>query len=48
MRIRITTRPTGDRTNDLRVASSVRRDLWAPSPVEIDPDNPLHGTHRDE
>lgn len=48
MRIRITVKPTGDRTNDLRVAANVRRDLWAHSPVEIDPDNPLHGTHRDE
>lgn len=48
MRMRITVRPTVDRTNDLRVAASVRRDLWAHSPVEIDPDNPLHGTHRDE
>ncbi len=47
MRIRITVLPTGDRTNDLRVAASVRRDLWAHSPAEIDPDNPLHGTHRD-
>jgi Zn finger protein HypA/HybF involved in hydrogenase expression len=48
MRTRITVRPTGDRTNDLRVAANVRRDLWAHSPVEIDPDHPLHGTHRDE
>ncbi len=48
MRTRITVRPTGDRTIDLRVAADVRRDLWAHSPVEIDPDNPLHGTHRDE
>ncbi len=48
MRIRITVRPTGERTNDLRIAANVRRDLWAHSPVEIDPDNPLQGTHRDE
>jgi hypothetical protein len=48
MRIRITVLPTGDRTNDLRIAAHVRRDLWTRSPVEIDPDNPLHGTHRDE
>lgn len=47
MRMRITVRPTGDRTNDLRIADRVRRDLWARSPVEIDPDNPLRGTHRD-
>jgi hypothetical protein len=48
MRIRITVNSTGDRTNDLRVAANVRRDLWAHSPIEIDPDNPLYGTHRDE
>lgn len=48
MRLRITVRPTGNRTDDLRVAANVRRDLWAHSPVEIDPDNPLHGTHRDQ
>ena len=48
MRLRITVKPTGDRTKDLRVAANVRRDLWAHSPVEVDPDNPLHGTHRDE
>jgi len=47
MRLRITVKPTGERTNDLRVAANVRRDLWAHSPVSIDPDNPLHGTHRD-
>lgn len=48
MRLRITVRPTGDPSTDLRVAAAVRRDLWAHSPVEIDPDNPLHGTHRDD
>jgi len=48
MRLRITVNPTGNRTNDLRVADHVRRDLWARSPVEIDQENPLHGTHRDE
>lgn len=48
MRLRITVRPTGDRTEDLRIAANVRRDLWAQSLVEIDTDNPLHGTHRDE
>ena len=47
-RIRITVRGTGDRTEDLQRASRVRQDLWAHSPVEIDPDSPLHGTHRDE
>ena len=48
MRIRITVKPTGSRTEDLRIAANLRRDLWAHSPVEIDPDNPLQGTHRDE
>ena len=48
MRIRITILPTRDRTNDLRIAANVRRDLWAHLSVKIDPDNPLHGTHRDE
>lgn len=48
MRIRITILPTEDRTGDLRAATAVRQDLWAHSPVEIDPDNPLHGIHRDE
>ena len=47
MRIQITVLPTENRTNDLRVADKVRRDLWSRSPSEIDPDNRLHGTHRD-
>ncbi|MCY2964030.1 MAG: hypothetical protein NT069_10365 [Planctomycetota bacterium] len=47
MRIRITVHPTEDRTTDLRIAARVRHDLWNRSPVEVDPDNPLHGTHRD-
>jgi len=36
-----------DPTNDLRIAAAVRRDLWAHSPVEVDPDGRVHGTHRD-
>lgn len=36
-----------DPTDDLRWAARVRRDLWAHSPVEIDPDSPRQGTHRD-
>lgn len=36
-----------DAADDLRLASRMRRDLWARSPVEIDPDSPSHGTHRD-
>jgi hypothetical protein len=37
-----------DPVDDLRLAARLRRDLWAHSPVEIDPDSPRHGTHRDE
>src|SRR5437870_1511101 len=48
MRMRIIVRPTGSRAADLRVAADLRRNLWTHSPVEIDPDHPLHGTHRDE
>lgn len=47
MRMRVTVKKAGTRADELRVAADVRRDLWAHSPVEIDPDNPLHGTHRD-
>jgi len=36
-----------DPADDLRRAARVRRDLWAHSPVEIDPDGAAHGTHRD-
>jgi hypothetical protein len=36
-----------DPTDDLRIAASIRRDLWAHSPVEVDPDGRVHGTHRD-
>lgn len=36
-----------DPADDLRVAAQVRRDLWAHSPVEIEPDSSRHGTHRD-
>jgi hypothetical protein len=48
MRLRITVKPTGSRFDELRIATDIRRDLWADSSVEIDPDNPLQGTHRDE
>lgn len=34
-------------TEDLRLAARLRSDLWAHSPVEIDPDSRVHGTHRD-
>lgn len=47
-RVRVTvTHNPDDPTDDLRWAARVRRDLWAHSPVEIDPDSPRHGTHRD-
>ena len=36
-----------DPADDLRCAARVRRDLWAHSPVEVDPDSSVHGTHRD-
>ena len=47
-RIRLTIRHNpNDPADDLRYAARVRRDLWAHSPVEIDPDSRVHGTHRD-
>ena len=47
-KIRITVpRNPKDPGDDLRVAALVRQDLWAHSSLEIDPDNPRHGTHRD-
>lgn len=47
-RIRITFVKNPDNpSEDLRHAARVRRDLWAHSPLEIDPDSPIHGTHRD-
>lgn len=36
-----------DPADDLRTAAQIRRDLWAHSPVEVDPDSPRHGTRRD-
>ncbi|HEV3004232.1 MAG TPA: hypothetical protein VGX78_07205, partial [Pirellulales bacterium] len=48
-RVRVTVKHNpDDPADDLRWAARVRRDLWAHSPVEIDPDSPRHGTHRDE
>ncbi len=47
-RIRLTIRHNpSDPADDLRYADRVRRDLWAHSPVEVNPDSPTHGTHRD-
>jgi hypothetical protein len=47
-RVRVTVQHNPeDPADDLRRAARVRRDLWAHSPVEIDPDSPFHGTRRD-
>ncbi len=47
-RVRVIVRHNpADPADDLRWTARVRRDLWAHSPVEIDPDSPRHGTHRD-
>ncbi len=48
IRMRATITSTGDRAGELRTASRLRQDLWAHSPVVVDPDHPLHGTHRDK
>lgn len=48
MRMRITVKKLGALADDLRLATEVRRVLWEHSPVKVDPDNPLHGIHRDE
>src|SRR5271166_27627 len=48
VRMRVTIKAQGDRASELTTATDARRDLWAQSPVEIDPDHPLRGTHRDE
>jgi DNA-directed RNA polymerase subunit RPC12/RpoP len=48
-RLRITiTGTNGDRTDDLRKAAAVRRDLYAHSPVEVDPDGRANATFRNE
>jgi hypothetical protein len=36
-----------DPTDDLKQIAKLRRDLWAHSPVEVDPDNPAYQTRRD-
>lgn len=47
-RVRLVIRHNADDpVEDLRYAARVRADLWAHSPVEIDPDSGVHGTHRD-
>lgn len=47
-RVRVTIRHSPeDPFEDLRCAARVRRDLWAHSPVEINPGSEAHETHRD-
>jgi len=47
-RVRVTVRHNpDDPADDLQYAARVRQDLWANSPVEIDPDGPANGTPRD-
>ena len=48
VRMRVTVKAKNDRASELKTAADVRRDLWAHSPVEVDPDHPLLGTHRDQ
>ena len=48
MYMRVTVRPTGDRTEDLRIAERARRDIFSHAPVEVGPDNPIRGINRDE
>jgi hypothetical protein len=47
-RIRITSVCNGDPSEELRRLATVRRDLYAHSAVEIDPDNPAYQTRRDD
>lgn len=47
-RIRLTVRHNpDDPTDDLRQIAKLRHDLWAHSPVEVDPDKPASQTRRD-
>jgi hypothetical protein len=47
-RIRLTVRHNpDDLTDNLKQIAKLRRDLWAHSPVEVDPDNPSYQTRRD-
>jgi hypothetical protein len=46
-KIRLTIVNSKDLTEGLMYAARVRRDLWAHSPVDVDPDDPRYGTHRD-
>jgi hypothetical protein len=46
-RLRVTIAPGADGAEELRYAARVRRDLWAHSPVDVDPDDPRNATYRD-
>lgn len=47
-RIRLTVRHNPvDPADDLKQIARLRHDLWAHSPVEVDPDNPTYQTQRD-
>ena len=48
LRMRVTLNPTGDRVGEMKMASEMRRDLYAHAPVEVDPVHSLRGVHRDE
>jgi hypothetical protein len=48
VRMRVTIKAQNNRGCELKTAADVRRELWAHSPVEVDRDHPLRGTHRDE
>jgi hypothetical protein len=47
-RIRLTVRHNpDDPSDDLKQIAKLRRDLWAHSPIEVDPDSPSYQTRRD-
>jgi hypothetical protein len=47
--VRLTVRHNpDDPSDDLTVIARLRRDLWAHSPVEVEPDNPFYQTRRDK
>jgi len=48
MRMRITLTTNGERRAELATATDVRQEVWSRSVVQVDPDNPLYGFHRDE
>jgi hypothetical protein len=47
VRMRATVKLMGNRVGELRIAESLRQDLWTHSKVEVDSAHPLHGIHRD-